>query len=167
MTLRYAGLVLAVAGALAIATACGDGAGSRATPPPTATAPGGTATPSPGATAPAPNESGREPIFWRTEDAFASLQAGRAYKVLFRITNGYAEPELSVTATCQSCAAPSERQPIEFVGQRAEPGANETPGSYYPMNIDLPYAGQWEIVVAAGGDTARISADARAGQSSG
>jgi len=166
MMLRYAALVLALATVLGVAAACGDG-GQDGTQPATATAPGGTATPSPGTTAPVANESGREPIFWRTEDGFASLQAGLAYKVLFRITNGYAEPALAVTATCQSCASPSERQPIEFEGQRTDPVGNEAPGSYYPMNIELPYAGQWEIVVAAGGDTARIPVNAEPGQSSG
>ena len=165
MMVRYVALALVLCAALFVATACGDG--SSGTQPATTVAPAEPVTPEPSATAPAANESGREPIFWRTEDSFASLQAGQAYKVLFRITNGYAEPSLTVTATCQSCAQPSERQPIEFVGERAEPGADEAPGSYYPMNIELPYAGQWELVVVAGSDTAQIDVSVGSGPASG
>ncbi len=95
------------------------------------------------------------------------MQAGRAYKVLFRVTGGYSEPTLHVTATCQNCPQPSERQPIDFEGQRAEPGSGDAPGSYYPMNITLPSAGSWALDVVAGSATARILVDALPGQSSG
>jgi hypothetical protein len=158
---RYAALIIMFA-TLAVATACGGGSSG---PQPATTA--GPMTPRPSATAPGGGEAGEEPIFWRTADSFASLKAGEAYKVLFRITNGYAEPELTVAATCQDCARPSEQQPIAFVGQRAEPGPGEPPGAYYPTSIELPYAGEWEIVVAAGDDTARIVASAQSGPASG
>ena len=148
----------------ALAAACGESGGPSGPQPTTTAAP---VTPQPSATAPAAGESGQEPVFWRTDDNFASLTAGEAYKVLFRITNGYAEPDLAVTATCQSCARPSEQQPIEFVGQRAEPGPGEAPGAYYPMNIELPYAGEWEIVVVAGEDAGRIAVSVQSGPAAG
>ena len=87
--------------------------------------------------------------------------------MLFRITNGYAEPTLNVTARCQSCPLPSDRQPIEFAAQRTEPVGEDAPGSYYPLNLDLPSAGRWEIIIVAGSDQVGITVDAQAGQSAG
>jgi hypothetical protein len=151
---------------LGVALACGGNSGTSGSPATATVASGSPATSGPAVTATPAAEAGQGPIFWRTADNFRSVQTGQPYKVLFRITNGYAEPALHVTATCQTCSQPSERQPIDFEGQRAGPGGGEAPGSYYPMNITLPSAGRWEIDVVAGSDTARIMVDAQPGQSS-
>jgi hypothetical protein len=165
--LRNTALALVHCTVLGVAVACGDNGGTSGYPSATATVASGSPTTStPAVTATLATEAGEEPIFWRTADNFGSVQAGQPYKALFRLTNGYAEPALRVTATCQSCAQPSERQPIDFEGQRAEPGGGEAPGSYYPMNITLPSAGRWALEVVAGSDTARILVDATPGQSS-
>jgi hypothetical protein len=164
--LRNTAFALVLCTAVAVAVACGGNGGTSGSPATATVAPGSPATLGPAVTAAPAAEAGKEPIFWRTADNFRSVQAGQPYKVLFRITNGYAEPALRVTATCQSCPQPAARQPIDFEGQRAEPGGGEAPGSYYPMNITLPSAGRWEIDVVAGSDTARIMVDAQPGQSS-
>lgn len=134
----------------------GDG-GPQPTEEPTATAPRLTepADRTPGALTPA-SEGGAAPVFWRTIDAFASVRAGEAYKVLFRVTNGYAEPTLRIVAACTSCASPSQRQELEFVAERAQPLGEEAPGSYYPVNIELPFAGSWQLTVVAGEDEVTI-----------
>jgi hypothetical protein len=137
--------------------ACGGGGGSKpsaateTTSPSTAvssatpaqTASDATTTPTPGS----PNEGGSAPVYYRTSDNFASIVADQPYKVLFRVTNGYAEQSLTVVADCTDCPAGPDEQ--TFVGQMATPGAGEAAGSYYPTNITLPYAGHWEIAVLA------------------
>jgi hypothetical protein len=164
--LRNTVLALIICTVLGVAVACGGSSGTSGSPATATVASGSPATSGPAVTAIPAAEAGKEPILWRTADNFRSLQAEQPYKVLFRITNGYAEPALRVTATCQSCPQPAARQPINFEGQRAVPGSGEAPGSYYPMNITLPSAGRWEIDVVAGSDTARIMVDAQPGQSS-
>jgi len=143
--------------------ACGGGgskpsAATEATSPSTAVSsatpaqtPGGaTATPASGG----PNESGSAPVYYRTSDNFASIVADQPYKVLFRVTNGYAEQSLTVVADCTDCpAGPNEQT---FVGQMATPGAGEAAGSYYPTNLTLPDAGHWEIAVLARPDRVTI-----------
>lgn len=154
--------------AVALATACGGGGEEGAGAPteqatatigePTATAVGETATPTaPGGV----NEDGQDPVFWRTTDNFQSLQAGVPYLVVFRITSGYAEPKLRIVATCLSCPAPAQRQPVEFEPDRAEPVGEDAPGSYYAVNIELPFAGQWELTVVAGEDEVTIPVEAQ------
>jgi hypothetical protein len=171
MLIRTA-LGLVTCATLALAISCGGGASStkatpslaRATPVSSATTPSGAQATPPLAT-PAP-EHGQGAIFWRTTDNFASMQAGQPYKVVFRIANGFAEQTLPVTAACTSCP-PAERQPLSFQGGLVEPVGGEAPGSFYAMNITLPYAGRWEIDVIAGGDTAKIMVDVAAGASTG
>jgi hypothetical protein len=165
--LRNTALALIVCTVLGVAVACSDNGGTSGSPATATVTLGSPATSGPAVTATPASEAGKAPILWRTADNFRSVQAGQPYKVVFRVTNGYAERTLRVTATCQSCPQPSERQPIAFEAQRAQPGAGEAPGSYYPMNITLPYAGSWALEVVAGSDTARILVDAQAGQSSG
>ena len=165
--LRHAAFVLVLSTTVGLAISCGGGSGTSGTTSPQATetiASGSPPTPSPLATATPAAESGREPIYWRTADGFQSLKAGQPYKVLFRITNGYAEPTLRVTATCQSCHLV---QPLALEAQRVEPVGGDAPGSYYPLSINLPSAGRWEIDVVAGSDNATILVDAQIGQSSG
>jgi hypothetical protein len=125
--------------ALALA-ACDGGGPSGATP---------TSTPAPSTTTPAGvTELGETPIFYRPFDQFASLRANEAYKVLFRITGGYAEDTLRVVAT----SAAGDTQ--EFAPPRAEPvGEGDPPGSYYPFSLLLPEPGPWEVTVVAGEDT--------------
>ncbi|MBI4570384.1 MAG: hypothetical protein HY723_00405 [Chloroflexi bacterium] len=125
--------------ALALA-ACDGGGPSGATP---------TATPAPSTTTPAGvTELGEAPIFYRPYDQFASLRANEAYKILFRITGGYAEDTLRIVAT----SAAGDTQ--EFAPPRAEPvGEGDPPGSYYPFNLLLPDPGAWAVTVLAGEDT--------------
>jgi hypothetical protein len=144
--MRFHPALLACA-ALALTVACGGGGGAKKTP--------AGATPGTEAPTAVTSERGTDPIFWRTEDNFASLEIGQPYKTLFRITNGYAEPTLTVEATCRSCS-PAQSQTITFDGQQAQPVGGDAPGTYYPANITLPYAGEWEIRVAAGADSATI-----------
>lgn len=163
-----AAVLLAALASVALA-ACGDGGGGEgATETPTTTA---ERTPLPtdllDETPPSGvRESGQEPFFWRTLDDFASLRAGEPYKVLWRVTNGYAEPALPITATCLSCASPSERQPVQFEGAIASPVGSEAAGSFYPSNIELPFAGTWEITVVAGDDDLTLQVEALPSQPS-
>jgi hypothetical protein len=157
MTMRSMHLALAY-GAFALLLAACDGGSSSS---PTATAPAATeAAQSPTlpstadatvTTAPPASESGSEPFFYRTADEFASLVANEPYKVLFRITNGYAEPMLTITATRQD-----DGTQVSFEAALAEPSGNDAPGSYYPTNIDLPGAGAWTLTVQAGEDQVTI-----------
>ena len=143
--------------AVAFGAACNDGDGSGGTS--TATRPLETSAP----TTSGPDEQGSAPIFYRTADDFATLRAGEAYKVLFRVTSGYADNAITVTARCLTCPNSADRQPIASEASRAEPGEGEPEGSYYPYNLDLPFAGTWEVVVAAGGDTATLEVEAQPG----
>jgi hypothetical protein len=157
-------LLAAFAGiGLIIAIACGSGGGgtpARPTAteqaPPTRTPAATEGTP----TAATGNEAGQPPIYWRTSDNFSSLQAGQSYKVLFRIAGGFAETTLRITAVCQSCATPGQKQPVVFEPARAQPGEGEAPGSYYPVGITLPFPGTWQITVVAGSDQAQITVEA-------
>ncbi len=168
---RFATLAFVSATLLAVVACGGDGGGESVTPYPEtfeiptrvttatstdATTPPATSTGGPGI----PNEGGEAPIFWRTADDFASVMAGQPYTVLFRITNGYDEPALSVTATCVSCDD-GEQQTVTFEGQNSPPfpAGSDLPGSYYPMNIVVPVAGQWELLVRADADEVTIPID--------
>ena len=155
---------LVAASIIAAAAACGDGsdgpAGTTSTPglQATSAATPTTTSPSPFATAfSGPNEGGQAPVFYRTADNFASVVAGQPYKVLFRITNGYAEPALNVTATCTSC--PSSPTPQALSGVMVQPVGEEAPGSFYPTNLLLPVEGHWELTVHAGADQVTIPVD--------
>ena len=151
--------------ALGFAAACGDGDGGGATPTEEATAtveePSPTAEETP---APGPNEAGEAPVFYRTGDDFASLRAGEPYTVVFRITNGYAEPTLSVIAECLDCPGPAQQEPLEIEGAFSEPVGEDAPGSYYPMNLELPFEGSWKLTVLAGDDEVVIQVEAQPGQ---
>jgi hypothetical protein len=132
-------LLAAAIVALALAPACRGGP-SGATPTATTVTP----TEMPARAA----ELGEAPIFYRPYDDFASLRAGEAYKVLFRITGGYAEDTLRIVAT--SAAG----ETLEFAPPRAEPvGEGDPPGSYYPFSLLLPEPGAWAVTVVAGEDT--------------
>lgn len=139
---------------VALLAACGGGGGK---PAPTATTTAEAAgTPTAGATT-QPNEAGTAPIFWRTTDNFRSLQAGQAgtgYKVVFRITNGYSEQTLRITARRVAGG-----QSLEFEAGRVQVGGGDRPGSYYATNILLPQPGRWDLTVVAGGDQVTIPVD--------
>jgi len=142
-------LTTALLSLLALA-ACGDGNGygdSDDNVAPTATAIVATPTPF-------PTEAGADPVFWRTTDNFASLAAGTEYKVVFRITNGFAEQTLTVAADRIAGG-----QPIEFEGNLVTPVGGEASGSYYPVTILLPQPGAWELTVQAGADEVTIPVD--------
>lgn len=104
---------------------------------------------------PFPTEAGADPVFWRSPDNFASIAAGGdGYKVVFRITNGFAEPTLTVVADRVAGG-----QPIEFQGNLVTPVGGEAAGSYYPVTILLPQPGAWELTVQAGADEVTIPVD--------
>ncbi|MEX0786031.1 MAG: hypothetical protein WD939_05290 [Dehalococcoidia bacterium] len=100
------------------------------------------------------SEAGEAPVFYRTQDGFATLRANEPYKVLFRITNGYAEDTLSVSLEREG------QEGIELETSRVEPQGEDLPGSYYPTNVELPEAGRWVIVVTAGEDIVEIPVEA-------
>jgi len=144
-------LVMALLALLALA-ACDDGGyggGGNDSVAPTATSAAAGATPTP-----FPSESGAEPVFWRSEDNFASLAAGTEYKAVFRITNGYEEDTLTVVADRAAGG-----QPVEFTSNRVVPAGGDAPGAYYPMTILLPQPGAWQLTVTAGDDEVTIPVD--------
>ena len=142
-------LIIAALAAILLA-ACDDG-DSGGEPEPTTVPPGATATPTPDFTA----ELGTDPIFYRTTDGFQTIIAGEPYKVLLRITNGYAEETLLVVAERST-----DGKTVEFEPLRAEPvGDGNEPGSYYPLALELPDAGRWQLSVMAGADEVFITVD--------
>ncbi len=139
-------LVLAAL-ALILLAACDDG-DDAGNPEPTATPSGQAATP----TADFAAELGSDPVFYRTTDGFQTIAAGEPYKVLLRITNGYAEETLRVVAE-----RPSDGLTVEFEPLRSEPvGDGNEPGAYYPLALELPEAGAWQLRVTAGADEVDI-----------
>lgn len=160
-TIPALALLIAIPMTTSLLLACGDDNGSNATPTEPSPAPQATApAPTPTAAAPVatpgpstPNELGETPVFWRTPDGFASLTAGKGYKALFRITNGYAEETLRIVAE----PAAGDGQPVEFISNKAIPGEGEAPGSYYPTEILLPEPGTWTLTVFAGEDEVSLT----------
>lgn len=101
------------------------------------------------------SESGEAPIFWRTADDFASLRAGEAYKVVFRITNGYTEDSLRIDAASDAGGA------LELEAIRSDV-SEDAPGSYYPLTFELLEPGDWRLTVFAGEDEVTIPLQAAA-----
>ena len=155
------GLGLLALLALSALVACTSGNGDVE---PTATEPEATA---PAATATAelprnPFEQGNAPIFWQPlDEGFESLRVGEPYKVLFRVTSGYAEETLPISAECSDCAEPVPGGALEFETLLAQPEGEESPGSYYPFNLDLPQPGTWVVTITAGDDTASITVEVK------
>ena len=89
-------------------------------------------------------EGGLEPIYWRTRDSFQSLVAGEPYKVVVRVTDGFEEESLVVTATGDA------GEDVTFTAKRTEVGEGEDPGSYYAFDLILPEAGIWQVTTNAG-----------------
>lgn len=77
------------------------------------------------------------------------------YKVVFRVTNGYAEPALSITAAPEGGGVSEQME-----AQQVQPGAGEAPGSFYAINITLPTYGKWQLTVVAGDDRIIIPVEA-------
>ncbi|MCH7511535.1 MAG: hypothetical protein IIB19_04105 [Chloroflexi bacterium] len=138
--------------ALTVLAACNSGNGDVE---PTATEPEATA-PAATATAELPRnafEQGKAPIFWQPlDEGFKSLRAGEPYRMLFRVTSGYAETTMSIVAECVDCAeaANGEAPRVEFEPLRADSVGPEAPGAYYPLSLDLPQPGNWVLTVVAG-----------------
>jgi len=157
---RHTALGLALL-ALSALAACNGGNGDvepTATEP-EATAPAATSTPELPRNA---FEQGKAPIFWQPLDAgFESLRVGEPYKVLFRVTSGYAEETLPITVECSDCAEAVPGGRLEFEAGLAEPLGEEEPGSYYPFSLDLPQPGTWLLTVTAGDDTASITVEVK------
>ena len=132
---------------LALLAACngGDDAGQPTSSPSAPTAQPATATP-PLTTATA-IESGEAPIFYRTVDRFETLRVGERYKMLLRITDGFAEEKLVVVAE-----RAADGLTVEFEALLSQPIGDEAPGSYYPVPLELPEPGAWQLSIAAGDD---------------
>ncbi len=88
-------------------------------------------------------EAGLAPIYWRTQDTFQSVVAGEPYKVVVRVTNGFEEESLAVTATGDA------GEDVTFTARRTEVGEGEDPGSYYAFDLILPEAGLWQVTTEA------------------
>lgn len=140
---RFVILLLSIA-ALALAVACSD---SDTAEVPAAVTPTSEGTPA----TRAENEQGEAPVFWRTADNFASLGPDESYKVVFRITNGYAEDQLSMVAIRRE-----DGRELVISSNIAEPVGDEPPGSYYPTFLVLPEPGTWDLTINAGEDQATI-----------
>ena len=153
--------VLFVLFALALLAACDDDkddyfAAPTATQPATATEPAAAtveAMQTPTAP-PVASEAGEEPVFWRTPDNFASIRANEGYKVVFRVTNGYAEDTLSIVAE------PEGGEALEIVADRTQPLGEDKPGTYYELSLELPQPGRWQLTVLAGADEVNIPVEA-------
>ncbi|MCH8900823.1 MAG: hypothetical protein IIC88_00815 [Chloroflexi bacterium] len=154
------GLGLLALLALSALAACNGGNGDVE---PTATEPEATA-PAATATAELPRnafEQGKAPIFWQPlDEGFESLRVGEPYKVLFRVTSGYAEKTLPITVECSDCAEPVPGGRLEFEPLLAQT-EGEAPGSYYPFSLDLPQPGTWLLTVTAGDDTISITVEVK------
>ncbi len=144
MALRRSAVLFISIVALAMAVACSDSDTAGDAPSATSTS---EATPA----AQAENEQGEAPIFWRTADNFASVQANESYKVLVRITNGYAENTLSMMVTRRE-----DGLEVAIDSSISEPVGDELPGSYYPTFLSLPEPGTWDLTINAGEDQAII-----------
>lgn len=158
-TLHTRAVALFAVGSLALLfAACGDGGGNGGDPTATANAaPTIDDTGDDGGddTARQANELGEAPIFYAPLDGFESLRAGEPYKVLFRITNGYDEDTLRIAATHDATG-----ETVEFEALLAEPlGEDERPGTFYPVNLDLPEAGTWQVTIVAGEADASFSVE--------
>jgi hypothetical protein len=106
------------------------------------------------------NEGGEPPIFWRTSDDFATVRVDESYKVLLRITGGYAEETISLVAVRME-----DGEEIQITSNRAEPVGDDLPGSYYPTFLLLPEPGAWELTIVAGLDDATVQFDVAASAS--
>jgi hypothetical protein len=84
--------------------------------------------------------------------------------VLFRVTNGFAEPTLTVVASCTSCFGDpvGDQATTILTGVMVTPVGEDAPGSYYPVNVLLPTAGHWELTVQAAADSVTIPVDVKA-----
>jgi hypothetical protein len=103
------------------------------------------------------NEGGQAPVFYRTADDFASLTVDQPYKVVFRITNGFAADMLTVVASCSGCSGAPPGQ--TFQGAKVQPIGEEAAGSFYPVNLVFPIDGHWEVTVQATPDDVTIAID--------
>ena len=153
-TIPALALLIAIPIAASLLLACGDDNGyGDATPTgpdttatATALATGEEPTLPPGTDAtPGENELGEAPIFWRTLDKFESLAAGEEYKIVFRVTNGYAEDTLPIEATAATGTAS-----VTFEAARTTPEGEEDKGTFYSVNIVLPEEGSWQLTARAG-----------------
>ena len=158
------GLTLLALLASSALAACNGGGNGDVAPTATereATVPAATATPELPRNA---FEQGKAPIFWQPlDEGFESLRVGQQYRLLFRVTSGYAETSLDVLAECLSCpdAVNGAAARVEFAPLRAESVGPEAPGSYYPLSLDLPQPGTWLLTVTAGDNTASITVEVK------
>ena len=145
------GVAVAVSGVL-LAAACGgddDGQPLLEVRTPVvrtiATIPPATATALARAPLDLPEETGLGPIYWRTLDAFQGVRAGEPYKVVLRVTSGYAAPQLPVIAEWLE-----GDNVLEFSALRAEPVGREDEGTFYVFSLELPDRGEWRVIAIAG-----------------
>lgn len=149
--IRGRSLAVAAAGLLAISAlaACSGGSGFSVEPTTPAEQENATAAAS---ALRLDDELGLAPVFWRTQDQFASLRADEPYKVVLRVTNGYQGATIRIMAEREM----SGSGVLEFEASLAEPAGKEGPGAFYPFNIDLPESGVWILTVLAGEGSASI-----------
>ena len=156
LTLHTRTVALFAIGSLALLlAACGDGGGNGGEPTANSVIAAPTIENTGDGTGRQANELGEAPIFYAPLDGFESLRAGEPYKVLFRITNGYDEATLRIAATHDATG-----ETVEFEALRAEPvGEDDRPGTFYPVNLDLPEAGTWLVTILAGEADASFSVE--------
>ena len=162
-TIPALALLIAVPIAASLLLACGDDNGydgaTPTGPAPSATATGEEPTLPPGADAtPGENELGQAPIFWRTLDKFETLTAGQEYKIVFRVTNGYAEDTLPIEATAATGTAG-----VTFEAARTTPEGEEDKGTFYSVNIVLPEEGSWQLTARAGAGEVTVDVEVAPG----
>jgi len=155
---RSISLALCLVAGLVAFTACGDDGDSGGSPtnePTTEATEPVEPTTQPGATEPSlETEGGEPPVFWRTADDFESLVTGEAYKVLFRVTNGYAEETITIDAVQQD--GPGDLVLTSYLSQ---PVGEDLPGSYYPTFLQFGSPGTWELTVHAGEDDVTLTVE--------
>jgi hypothetical protein len=103
-----------------------------------------------------PSETGEAPIFWRTSDAFASVEAEQGYKVVLRVTNSFDEAALPLVATRGGSS-------VEFQARRAVPLGSDDEGSYYVATLVFPQKGTWQLTATAGADKATVPVEVASG----
>jgi hypothetical protein len=139
-----------LAGMALLFVACGGGGGYRSAPTDTPSTAGATL---PSATATAlsreplnlPEEIGIGAFYWRTLDRFQSVRAGEPYKVVLRVTSGYAASQLPIIAEHLDGDAV-----LEFSALRAVPVGPEDEGTFYVFSLELPDPGEWRVTAVAG-----------------
>jgi len=152
LVLGVRALVALLAGAALLA--CGEAKSGPEAGSPTAVERGTSALPT-SDPAGGVNEMGSHPVYWRTADRFQSVRVNVPYKVVVRVTNGFAEDALRIVARHDDGG-----EPVVFEAARASPAGPDAAGSYYVFSIELARAGAWRVTAQPGED---VSVDIEVG----